>query len=84
MYLLERTEEDEPSVRRLGFAEAVVVITEHGFHLANEPGTITRQAFEKTSALGAAVPVWGMACPRGLDRIDRTRALLEALDATDG
>lgn len=81
LYVLERTDDDQPSMQRLGFGEAVGAVTEHGFHLADEPAAITRQAFERASALAAAVPVWWLRCPRGLDRLDRTVAFLAELDA---
>ena len=67
----------------MGFGEAVGAVTEHGFHLADEPAAITREAFERTSSLAAAVPVWRLRCAHGLEHLDRTLALLAELDATD-
>ena len=80
VYVLERTTGPEPSVDRLGFGEAVGAITQHGFHLTEEPAQISRQAFERSSALAAAVPVWRLHHPDGLDRMDRVRALFADLD----
>lgn len=77
-------DDDQPSVQCLGFGAAVGAVTEHGFHLADELAAITRQAFEHASALAAAVPVWALRCPRGLDRLDRTVAFLAELDAGRG
>lgn len=81
LYVLERTDDDQPSVQRLVFGEAVGAVTEHGFHLADQPAAITRQAFERSSALAAAVPLWRLRCPRGLHRIDEIVAFLAELDA---
>jgi hypothetical protein len=81
VYLLEPSEVAEPSVRRIGFGEATGMLAEHGFHLADEPEAISRQAFERASALAAAVPVWRLSYPPGLDRLGQTRALLVSLDA---
>jgi hypothetical protein len=83
LYVLERTANERPSVDRMGFGEAVGAITEHGFHLADEPAAITREAFERASTLAAAVPVWRLRCAHGLEHLDRTLALLAELDATD-
>ena len=46
-----------------------------------EPAAIARQAFEHAAALAAAVPLWGLRCPRGLGRLDGTVGFLAALDA---
>jgi hypothetical protein len=80
LYLLERSRIPKPSVERLGFASALSTITEHGFHLADEPQAITRQAFERASALAAAAPVWRMSSPAGLDELATATALLARLD----
>jgi len=80
LYLLERADTAEPSVKRLGFAEALSTITEHGFHLADEPASITRHAFERASALAAAVPVWLLLHPAGLRYVVAMQALIAGLD----
>ena len=81
LYLLESSDTPEPSVERLGFADALSTITEHGFHLADEPASITRNAFERASALAAATPVWRLSFPAGLARLGSTLALITRLDA---
>jgi hypothetical protein len=83
VYLLERTAQRGPSLERLRFARAVSTITEHGFHLADEPAWITRQAFERASRLAAAAPVWRLSSLSGLDGLTATRALLDRLDRTN-
>jgi hypothetical protein len=83
VYLLERTAQRGPSLERLRFARAVSTITEHGFHLADEPAWITRQAFEQASQLAAAAPMWRLSSLSGLDELTATRALLDRLDRTN-
>jgi hypothetical protein len=80
LYALVRVDSGEPSVTRLGFAEALGVIVEHGFHLADEPASITRLAFERASALAATTPVLRLFCPAGLEHLPATRALMAKLD----
>jgi hypothetical protein len=80
LYVLEQEEIAELSIERLGFARALGTITEHGFHLADEPESITRQAFERASALAAAAPVWRLSTPVGLDELAATRTMLARLD----
>jgi hypothetical protein len=83
VYLLERTAGRRPSLERLGFARAVSTLTGHGFHLADEPAAITREAFERASRLAAAAPVWRLSSQSGLDGLATTRALLDQLDRTN-
>jgi hypothetical protein len=83
VYLLARVETSQPSVERFGFARALSTITEHGFHLADEPASIARHAFERASALAAAVPVWCLFLPAGLDDLAATNALLAKFDGGD-
>jgi hypothetical protein len=83
VYLLERTAQRRPSLERLGLARAVNTITGHGFHLADEPAAITREAFERASRLAAAAPVWRLSLQSGLDGLATTRALLDQLDRTN-
>jgi hypothetical protein len=83
LYLLERAGILEPSVERLAFARALSTIAEHGFHLADEPDSITREAFERASALAAAAPVWRLSLPPGLDGLMATKALIARLDGGD-
>lgn len=80
LYLLIRNDESEPSVQRLGFADALTTITEHGFHLADEPTSITRQAFERASALAAETKLSRLVYPTDLDNLDATFALLAVID----
>jgi hypothetical protein len=80
VYLLERTGTSEPSVERLGFAHALSAIVEHGFHVADEPAAIARQAFERASSLATAAPVWRLSSPFGLGELAATTALICSLD----
>ena len=61
-------------------SDAVSTIVEHGFHMADEPTAIARQAFERATALAAAAPVRRLLHPPGLDRIDEALRLLVRLD----
>jgi hypothetical protein len=80
VYLLQRTDVPEPRVELLGLADALSTIVEHGFHMADEPATIARQAFERATTLAAAAPVRRLLHPPGLDRLDETLELLARLD----
>jgi hypothetical protein len=66
----------EIAVSRLGFAAALGEIARHGFHLADNPAVLPRQAFEQASALAAATPVWQLIVPAGLDELKPARALI--------
>ena len=57
VYLLQRTDVLEPRLESFGLADAVSTIVEHGFHMADEPAAIARQAFERATAIAAAAPV---------------------------
>jgi hypothetical protein len=81
VYVMERSEAPDPAVETVGLGAAVGALAEHGFHLAGEPEAVTRQAFEKTTALAAAVPVRRLRCPEGLDTLDAMAAFLGRLDA---
>ena len=85
IYLVERTDDgDEPNALRvtaLGFAESITALTEHAFHLADEPTAITRQAFEHAAAVAAAVPIRTLRTPTGLEAMGATIAALRELDA---
>jgi hypothetical protein len=83
LYLLDRTDRGGPSLERLRFARALSTITEHGFYLADEATSITRQAFERASQLAAAAPVWRLSSPSGLEELAATRVLLTELDLTN-
>ena len=48
--------------------------------MADEPAAITRQAFERATAIAAAAPVWRLLHSPGLDRLDETLDLLVRLD----
>jgi hypothetical protein len=48
--------------------------------MADEPAAITRQAFERATAIAAAAPVWRLLHSPGLDRLDETLELLARLD----
>ena len=80
VYVLERVNAAEPTVERMRFADALSAITTHGYHLADEPTTITRLAFERVSSLAAAVRVWRLRCPDDLGSFDATIALLTRVD----
>ena len=80
IYSLGRGESSEASANRLTLAEAVGNITENGFHLADQPAVITRNAFERASALAAAVPVWRLLVADGLERLDRAIKIVSGLD----
>ena len=80
VYLLARIDVSQPSVERLGFGDSLSTITEHGFHMAEEPASITRQAFERASALAASTAVWRLFCPDNLGQLALTHALLADLD----
>lgn len=80
VYLLQRTGVRKPRVESFGLADAVSTIVEHGFQVADEPAAIARQAFERATAIAAAVPVWRLLHSPGLDRLDETLALLARLD----
>ena len=80
VYLLARSNVSKPRVERLGLALALSAIVEHGFHLADEPAAITRQAFERATALAAAAPIWRLLHPKGLDRLTETFTLITELD----
>ncbi len=82
LYLPAGVELIEPSVERLGFAEALGSIVEHGFHLADEPAAVARRAFEGASALAAAAPVWRLTLPAGLGEIAATTSLIAELDSS--
>lgn len=81
VFLLERSSASEATAETLGLAESIGAITEHGFHLADEPAAITRQAFERASALAAAAPVSRITFPTDLAELDTVRAFLDRLDA---
>lgn len=78
--VLVRAEVAEPHVETLGLAEAVTVIAEHAFHLAPEPELITRQAFEKASALAGSVAVRRLVIPDDLEHLGQVAAFLSALE----
>ena len=80
VYLLERTDVLEPRVVSFGLADAVSTIVEHGFHVADEPASIARQAFERATAVAGAAPVSRLIHPPGLDRLDETVELLARRD----
>jgi hypothetical protein len=84
LYLLERAARHGPSLKRLRFARALSTISEHGFHLAEEPASIPRHAFERASRLAAEAPVWRLSSPSGLDDLADTGRLLARLDTNDG
>ena len=65
-----------PRVETLGLAEAVTVIAEHAFHLAPDPELITRQAFEKASALAGSVPVRRLVIPDDLEQLGQVATFL--------
>ena len=80
IYALGRGESSEASAQRLTLAEAVGNVTENGFHLADQPAVITRNAFERASALAAAVPVWRLLVADGLERLDQAIKIVSELD----
>lgn len=83
IYELQRTDDREPSLTRLGLAAALTAIVEQTFHFSDEPAAITRKAFEQASALATAVPVWRLHHPEGLERLAATRALIARRDASE-
>ena len=83
VYLLDRAARRTPSLGRLGFARAVSTISENGFHLADDPASIPRQAFERAARVAAAVPVWRLSSPPTLEGLAATRALLDRLELTN-
>lgn len=80
VYILSREGTGCARVVRLGFAEALGTISEHGFHLANEPVAIARQAFERASALAASTPVWQLSTSDRLTGLMATRELIVEID----
>jgi hypothetical protein len=68
------------TVSQLGFAAAVGEIARHGFHLADDPDAVPRQAFEHASALAAATTVRRLVVPDGLDELVSARATISELD----
>lgn len=78
VYLLQRP--GTASMQRLDLADALAAIAAHGFHFAAEPTEITRQVFERASALAAATPVWRLLHPEGLENLDATVALVTEAD----
>ncbi len=80
VYILTRGEA-EIELSRIGFAAALGEIARHGFHLADNPAVLPRQAFEQASALAAATPVWQLVVPTGLDELMPARALIMYMDA---
>lgn len=68
------------TVSQLGFAAAVGEIARHGFHLADDPAAVPRQAFEHASALAAATTVRRLVVPDGLDELVSARAAIAELD----
>ncbi len=83
VYIVERVDATESAATILGFTEALTTLVEHGFHLADEPAAITRQAFERASALAANVPVLRLRHPDGLTRLASAQALMTQLDDAD-
>ena len=81
IYVVERTQELTPSISPLGFADAITALSEHAFHLADEPSAITRLAFERASAVAGNVTIHTLRTPTGLHRIDQTIVALTRLDA---
>jgi len=81
IYEMQRTDAREPSLTRLGLAEALTAIVEQTFHFVDEPAATTRKAFEQATALATAVPVWRLHHPEGLERLTATQALLARRDA---
>lgn len=71
----------EIELSRLSFAAAVGEIARHGFHLADDPAVLPRQAFEQASALAAAAPVWQLVVPTRLSELVPARALIMDVDA---
>ena len=71
----------EVTLLRLRFAAALGEIARHGFHVADDPAAIPGQVFEHASALAAAVPVWQLIVPNGLDALRAARVLIMGVDA---
>ena len=80
IYALRRGEQREASLTRLTLAEAVGTVTENGFHLADQPAAITRNAFERASALAAAVPAWQLLLVDRLGDLDQAMNLVSSVD----
>ena len=83
IYALQRTDDPQPSLTRLGLGEALAAIVQQTFHFAEEPAAITRKAFEQASALAIAVPVWRLHHPEGLQRLATSQALIARRDADE-
>ncbi len=81
IFVVERNDDGESTcVTTMGFARSITALTEHAFHLADEPTAITRQAFEHAAAVAAAVPVRLLRTPTGLETMPATMAELSRLD----
>ncbi len=85
IHLLERSESaDAPSSTALSFADGITMLIEHAFHLAEEPATITRQAFEHAADVAEAIPLHRFLAPAGLDTMSSTLTELARVDAEFG
>ncbi len=71
---VERGDDGERAVRHGDWASpaSITALTEHAFHLADEPTSITRQAFEHAAAVAEAVPVRLLRTPPGLETMTAT------------
>ena len=81
VYVLERTDTPTAHTSTLGFGDRLTALVEHGFHLADEPAAITRQAFERAAAVAAEADVRRLLVPSGLESLAATIALLRRVDA---
>jgi hypothetical protein len=81
VYVLERVDAHTPDTSPLGFGDRLTALVEHGFHLADEPAAITRQAFERAAAVAADADVRRLGVPLGLESLAATVALLGDIDA---
>jgi hypothetical protein len=83
IYVVERDRDHEQARSApLGFAERITALTEHAFHLTEEPEALARQAFERAAAVAGDVPVRLLRTPTGLNTMIATIAELSRLDAT--
>ena len=80
VYLMERTKRHSASLVPVGIGETVRDMSNHTFHVSENPSASVRESFERTAALFGAVPVWRLLIPTGLTRIGSTLALLHEHD----
>lgn len=84
IFVVERTEAKTTASTSLRFSEGIALLCEHAFHSADEPADLTRQAFERASAVAEQIPLHRLHTPIGLHAMISTLAELSRLDADPG